>query len=246
MKRMLCIVICLPFFYPLHAYESSLLHLAAPIELDARQCEFALQHRFYTPLEDLADTYFGDRPSVGVNPGLGLRFHVGKGIDIAVSHTLNNPAKGFTVGGAYNYTLRELRSSLRLDVEYFSFRPALDEREGNAFILLAWQIRLLENRIRPVLNIGYNHYNEKVGLAGGFGFRIFESLEWMGEYYLATDPLDLDNKNSFAFGFDYTTYGHHFMILVSNNTDLGVRRLMRGAPSDDLYFGFNIHRLLEF
>jgi len=246
MKKIVVFSICLPFIVQIYAYESTLLNLAAPVELDARQYEFTLQHRFYTPVEDISKTVFGDGVSSGANPGFGLRFRIGKGIDLSGTYTYNDPAKGFTIGAGYNYAIPKLQSDVRLDVEYFSFHPFPDTREGNAFVLLAWQVKLLRGRVRPVLNVGYNHYNEKVGAAAGCGFRIFQKLELIGEYYLATDPLDLDNKDSFALGLDYQTYGHHFMIVVSNNSELGVRRLMRGTQSEDLYFGFNIHRLLEF
>lgn len=237
---------CLPFVVQLYAYESALLNLAAPVELDVYQSEFTLQHRFYTPLEDVSKTIFGKEASSGANPGFGLRLRLVKGIDVAGACSHHNPAKGFTIGAGYNFPIPKIKSDLRLDVEYFSFRPDPDRREGNAFILLAWQVDFIPNRIRPVINIGYNNYNEKVGVAGGAGLRLVKNLELIGEYCLATDPLEMENKNSFAFGFDYKTYGHHFMVVISNNTDLGVRRLMRGAPSNDLYAGFNIHRLLEF
>jgi len=178
MKRVAFVfMLCLPFFTQLYAYDSSLLNLAAPVELDARQYEFTLQHRFITPLEDISKTIFGDEVSRGANPGFGLRLHLGKGLDVVGTYTYQNPSKGFTIGTGYNYSVPKIKSDLRLDVEYFSFRPTLDTREGNTFVLLAWQINLMPNRIRPVLNIGYNNYNEKVGVAAGFGLRLFKPLE---------------------------------------------------------------------
>jgi hypothetical protein len=42
------------------------------------------------------------------------------------------------------------------------------------------------------------------------------------------------------------TYGHHFMVQVSNGFEIGPRNLMLGVPTNDIYLGFNIHRILQF
>ena len=57
MNKFVIFLICLPFAVQLYAYESTLLNLATPVELDSRQYEFSLQHRFYTPVEEQDQFY---------------------------------------------------------------------------------------------------------------------------------------------------------------------------------------------
>ena len=244
-KRLVLGVFCLLPVFAM-GYESNLLNLVTPSSLEARYAEFALQHQFYTKVETLAETWFGEEPSGGANPGFGYRMNFGKGIELNAAYSVNNPSKGFSIGAGYVWTVPVVKQNVQINIVYFNTRVASDTREGNAFFLLAWQSLPIAGRIRAVCNLGYNHYNEKFGPAIGFSVQLTEKLKTVGEYYLATDPLDLELKNTMVFGFDYATYGHHFMLKVSNNVENGVRRLMRGSASNDFYLGFAIYRLLQF
>jgi hypothetical protein len=237
---LLCIPVCV------FGYDSGLLNLVTPTTLEGGYAEFFLSHRFLTPLDKIGGTILGKEPQGGANVGLGLRVNLGRGIEVKSAYSTLNPSKGFSVGASVARGVPALASRFQLDVAYFSYRVSSDKREGNAFILFAWQTKPILQRIRPALNLAYNNYNETFGIAPGIAFRIFEKLDVIGEYYFATDPLDLGLKDTFVFGFDCRTYGHHFMLVVSNNIANSVNWLMRGAPDNTLYVGFNIYRLLQF
>jgi hypothetical protein len=53
-------------------------------------------------------------------------------------------------------------------------------------------------------------------------------------------------ENSFAFGFRFETYSHHFDFVFSRNPENGVRRLMSSTSEvEGLHFGFNIKRHIQ-
>jgi len=97
-----------------------------------------------------------------------------------------------------------------------------------------------------VINFGYDSYDDSFGMGLGLNIFLFKKMSFNVEFYPMNDTEKTMSKNSFAFGFKILTYGHHFIFLVGNNYEMGPRRLMKGAGSNDLYLGFNIHRLLEF
>ena len=70
----------------------------------------------------------------------------------------------------------------------------------------------------------------------------------IGEYYpvFARDGERTGPEDCFAAGVELQTYGHHFALLVGNSSQIGTRRLILGTETNDLYFGFNICRLIEF
>ncbi|HDQ44355.1 MAG TPA: hypothetical protein ENN17_02485 [bacterium] len=245
-KRYLAIILLL--FIPItvgFGYESGLLNLVVPTTLEDGYAEFSVQHRFYTPLEKIGETVFGDEPQGGANVGLGLRINLGRNIEVKSTYSTLNPSKGYSVGAGVSRTVPRLSSRFQVDIEYFSYLISTENREGNAFILLSWQSDPILSRIRPTVNMGYNHFNETFGVAPGVSIRFFGKLDVIGEYYFASDPLDLGLNDVFAFGLCYRTYGHHFMLVITNAVANGARQLMRGAPSNDLYVGFNLFRLLQ-
>lgn len=87
------------------------------------------------------------------------------------------------------------------------------------------------------------------GLDVGVPFSVgpFRLVHLNGEYYpvIARDTLRNGRENSFAGGVTFETYGHHFQFVVGNSLETGTRRLMLGAPRNNLYLGFNIHRFVD-
>lgn len=236
--------LCLP-------YERSMLNLTVPSGLEAEQMEFMLQHRFYGEVaDDPLDTFFG--MDLGANVKLMLRGPVWKKLEINGAYIRDYSE--WLLGGSYTYVVPKIYSDVRVDIQFFSYREnELESRKDGFFYLLALQTHPVGQRFAAVLNLGYDGYNSRMGLGFGGSFDILEKLVVQAEYYpvLGRDEeeVDLDSavrpEDYYAFGFTLNTWGHHFVFMLSNGWNIGTRRLMLGAESNDLYFGFNIQRRLD-
>jgi len=235
------------------AYEPSMLNLTVPSALEPRQGEITIQHRFYGQVnEQPFQTFFG--MDLGPNVGLMLRFPIGGGFEIKGGRIRD--FKEYVLDLSYAKHLPRVPASGRLDAQYFTFKmDDLTEREGNGFFQAALQTDPLFKMAQPCINLGYDGSNQHMGLGLGLTVQVLQKLSLLGEYY---PVLDRDQgtgeeedavtgpKNCFAVGIKVQTYGHHFFLMVGNSYAIGTRRLMMGADSNDLYFGFNIQRRLEF
>lgn len=234
------------------AFEPAMLNLQVPSRLEKSEFVFAIQHRFYGEInEDPLNTFFG--LDAGANVGLGVRYTILLGVEIHASYTRFQ--KEYTIGARYTHSIPQIMTTMLLNVHYFDHESfGLDERTRNFFYGLALQSEPLANVIIPVVNVGYDGYNERFGFGFGIGFGFdleigpIERISIIGEYYpvINRDSIIHGPKNYFATGLKCDTYGHHFIFLVGNGSQIGARRLMLGAESNnDFYFGFNIHRILD-
>jgi hypothetical protein len=233
------------------AVEKSMLNLKLPSALEAGQAQFFLQHRFYGPIDEKPfETFFGT--SGGANVGLGLRVCPLKNAELIVTHATFEQEYRF--GGGYSFSLGSPGIRGEADVEMFSFKAFRFENG-----------RLRDNRrtgwfgrldikgpsiaaATPVLNAGYDSDNRKAGFGFGLDCAFSKAFSLIGEYFPRVDRKGWEGSRSydcFAAGLKIQTYGHHFLFQVGNSTDIGFRRMMRGAPTKNLMIGFGIQRLFE-
>jgi hypothetical protein len=125
--------------------------------------------------------------------------------------------------------------------------------KNNALYQINLQSEPIVGKILPAINFIYDGLAEKFGIGTGLDIAVREDLDIVGEYFPVVGTRDSvpfsggrSMVNCYSVGFKISTPGHHFMFSVSNSTDLGVRRLMRGTYNNNIYFGFNIQRLISF
>jgi hypothetical protein len=236
--------LCLP-------YERSMLGLTVPSTLETGQMEFSLQHRFFGEVaDDPLGTFFG--MDLGANVQLMLRGPVWRRLEINAAYIRDYSE--YLLGASYTWAVPRLYHDVRADVQFFTYRESeLETRKEGLFYLLVLQTHPLAERFAPAVNLGYDGYNDRLGLGFGASFDILERLVVQAEYYPVAgrdaDEVDFDSavrpKNYYSFGFTVKTWGHHFVFLLSNGYIISTRRLMLGAESNDLYFGFNLQRLFH-
>ncbi len=228
------------------SYEKyAMLNLSVPSDLEERQMQFSIAHRFYgVATEKPLETFFGMHG--GANPGLGVHVVVAKGIGISGAYVFNSPLKAYSLGIQYKIPFPAWLFQFQIEGEYFSFEQAINCRKSHMFFQMVSRIEPLFNRFTPVFNLGYDGYNEKLGLGLGADIQITENMHFIGEYYPIIDSELENRENSFAVGIKVLTYGHQFHLLLGNSYGLGNRSLMQGTDSNDLHFGFTIHRFFEF
>jgi hypothetical protein len=250
MKRFLCLMSLLFSASAIFALETTSLNLRVPGGLDPGQLALAVPHRFLGKIDDRPlDNLFGI--DQGANAGMSLRYRVWSGFEVEGSYARSE--KEFGVNAGYSFTVpKMLRSGIA--VQYFDYKRAdITGRRRNLFYQASFQSEPLFEKIHLNLEGGYDGYNRRLGVGFGLDAGIdvtlgpIEGLHFVAEYFPVIDPEAgvTGPGNSFAAGLKARTYGHHFMFFVGNNPEIGARRLMLGAPGNDLYLAFNIQRFLK-
>jgi hypothetical protein len=234
------------------AVEDSMLNLRLPSALEPWQAQFILQHRFYGAIDEkpVLDRFFG--MAEGANVGLGFRLCPVKNLEVSVRHTFLNKEYGIGTGYSFFPGIPGFRGQAGLELDtYKTFRfehGRLTDRRRNV-----WFGRLdvrgpALGFLTPVVNVGYDSENRKTGFGLGLNAAVSKGFGLIGEYFPRVDRGSSEGSLStdcFAVGLKIQTYGHHFLFQVGNSTDIGLQRMMRGAPTKNLMFGFGIQRLFE-
>ncbi len=232
MKKIFLLVMCIAT--PIFSYEHNMLNLTVPSKLEAGFSVFDIEHRFYGRVDNQPiDTFFGI--DAGANMKMSSRYCWATGWEVKVSHV--RAPNQYTVGLSYVPEILPIQ----IDVELISTKVL--ERINTFYYSLSKQKQLLPY-LSAAVNLGYDAAVSKAGAGLGLEFQMMSELYLMGEYYPSNQVIAKDS--AFAIGMRYETFGHNFMLMVQNSTDVGPRRLMQGTltPSD-FYLGFNIHRLLS-
>jgi len=224
-----------------------LLNMKVPSDLERNQLLIQIQHRFYGTLND---------PTMGMangaNDGLGLRYPVLSRLEVNGNFVISR--EEFTLGGSYAYYLRPAFIRTQVDVQYFNFKDnLLPQRKGGFFGLLSFESEPILKIFTPVVNLGYDGFNRKVGLGAGLAAQVkldkppFKSFGIIGEFFpvVEKDSMNTGLKNCFAVGLKFETWGHHFIFMVGNSSEIGTRYWMQGAPDNGLHLGFNINRMVD-
>jgi len=231
------------------AYEASMLNLRVPSNLGKAQMEFFLHHRFHGAVdEDPLDTFFG--VSSGANVGFGLRGPVWRELEVRGGYITD--FSEWLLSLSYTWVFPEALLRTQLDLEFFSFKEFDDaDRENNLFYEVDLETEPLFERLVLALDIGYDGLSKRGGLGFGAKVDVLRSVSILGEYFPVIGRDDevedslLGQENAFAFGVEFRTWGHQFMLLVGNSAEIGTRRLMLGTHSNDVSLGFNLQRLFN-
>lgn len=248
MRVMLLVVLLILIPQTLLAYEPDLLNVKSPADLKSGQAEIKIQHRFYGDVNDEPLSNFLGADT-GANVCVGLRYIL-SGLELSASRLRNR--KESILAAGYGRTLPGIPIRGQVDFHFFRYEEFdfeindIDKKSG-VFGLLSLQSGTVLNRITPTVNLGYDTKEEEFGSGLGLAITLLErigtlqKISVIGEYFPTTSGDD--NEPSYAFGLRLETYGHHFDFILSNNAEMGVRRLMSGAMKNaDLHFGFNIKR----
>lgn len=240
----------------LGAYQLGMPNLPIPVPLNRGGLEFDFQHRFFGNLLDKPlDSFFGwDN---GSNTSFGFRYGIIPGLEANISRT--SWAREYALGFAFARFLPKAHGGARLGLDGFAYNPDT----SYAFALyphLELQTAPIIRRIKPALTAGYDLLPKRIVLGAGLSvtllrdFGYFQEICLVGEYYpylgdrSGAGPGSRIN-DAFVAGFGFSTWGHQFLVTVSNGTALGVRRQGEGVTTytgqkSALYVGFTIRRLL--
>ena len=253
-------------------YEESMLNLLVPTNLQPLQVEFIVQHRFEGTIDDKPlKNFFG--VDKGASVRLGLRFLIWSKLEVNASHIFNEHE--YEAGLSYALFFPKIFLKAQLDAQYLNYPFQKTETDpdnplagqliqilgfpliplpkhkivNSYFLQFALQTYPIFGRITPVVNAGYDGYNNKrVGLGMGLSVKIIDWLYAQGEFYpnFYKSGWKRDESGSlhcYAFGFLFQTPTHNFILMVGNNTQIGTRRMMMGTNTKSLHLGFNITKV---
>jgi len=224
-------------------YETSMGVSQVPSGLEAGQMQFHVQHHFYGPVsEDPWESFLGMQS--GANVALQLNGAASRTLLWKIQYVFDHREYQFGIG--YHPGLNTDLLSVQAGAEWATFKDPGDGRENSIFIFTAVQYQLLLKRITPVINLGYDFHTETPGMGLGMDIRLFRKMNLMAEYYPVLRDQEIETQSSVLIGLTLRTYGHHFMIFLTNNQEISTRRWILGAHSGEMALGFKIIRILDY
>ncbi|MBI4833326.1 MAG: hypothetical protein HY811_00700 [Planctomycetes bacterium] len=219
-------------------FPSEMINLKMPNQQEPHSLIFIITHRFYGELNH--------NPMETANLLFGIKYIASPKVELEALYGMNQ--NEYSIGAGY-YFLNSGIIHGQFNATLFDYKDiAFEERSINAFYQLSMDTKPLFKHVTPVVNAGYDGYYERFGY--GFGLKIafnianstVKKVNIISEYYPITDPEAgiTQPKPVSCFGIGIDTFRHNFVLQVTNGNEAGVRRLMLGAPDDELHFGFNI------
>jgi len=228
--------------------EKNMADLTVPTQLSPKSLEINIVHRFLrTPSGDFPDNFI-----TLANVNIDLRYVILSKLEVGAGWLFL--PKEYDFHAAYSYFIPDVYLRTQAYIQFFGTQTVFDTAsswKNNALYQINLQSEAIAGRIFPTINLMYDGLAKKFGLGTGIDVSVREDMDIVGEYFPVLGAPDQPIfggplVNCYSVGFKITTPGHHFMFSVSNSTDIGVRRLMRGTFNNNIYFGFNIQRLVSF
>lgn len=242
--------------------DFTVITLPTNLRLPLHKMGFLLTHRFTTPLgqgdfSDLLSRFFGF--DGGAQIGLGLRFGLFRGTQLAIYRTNNRDIQFFLQSELVSARRHPIGISLHASVEgmdNFSeqYAPGLSlvvsrklGTRGALYLVPRWVENT--NALAKVVTPGLDTESTFV-LGLGVRLRLVGGTYFTGEYLprLAGYKGDFglgfgDGQSLVTFALEEQVGGHSFQINFSNDTGTSPRQTAVGRPRPtDWYLGFNITR----
>ncbi|MBN2586318.1 MAG: hypothetical protein JXR55_03415 [Candidatus Fermentibacteraceae bacterium] len=223
-------------------YQGALFNMMAPVEGISRgDFEISVNHRFFgeafddSPLE----SFFGMDESANV--AFGIRYFPMENAYLSYENGISAHSHAIELGWVESALEPVL---IEFNAGYCTFRtgtPSDGDWDGGMTGTIGASTRLFRNMIRPVVNYAFDGYREEGGPGIGLEFYAMEYMSLWGEYFVATD--DAAENDCFSFGSRYSTWGHQFILALTNNPWIGPQGQIMGTPTNDVHVGFQIRRM---
>ncbi len=246
--KALTILTMLLLLVPLTAYQDAGFTVFSPTSLGEGEGEISIYHRFQGPVdEDVWNSLFG--LNAGANVSMGFRRNIINTLEAKASYTRTK--KRVELGASWRPTSERSPVAAQVDLAWFSFsETGIEQRRNNFLVLASARNNYLSERATLTLNAGYDGYYERLITGLALHARLTEDIAIVGEYYPVWDrdsaapalQARMGDKDAYALGVKFGTWGHHFMFSLSNSWQHHPATMSLGTDDSDLYLGFNIQR----
>ncbi len=234
----LLIMLCASGF----GYDGAFFNLYAPESgISEGDFEFSMNHRFFGAAfkDEPFDTFFG--LDSGANVRFSFRYFPVENLSFGLSHSRLGSTNSIYAGWSESLLSPGIEFGLVAGYESVKLTSNSD-REGGIIATAAVSAWLLNNRIRPLFNYSYDGYREDGGASAGLEVNVRDRMSLIGEYFLSTDSDDLNN--CYTFGCRYSTWGHQFMLGMTNSFGVSAYEQLAGSSTSDLSIALSIRRLI--
>lgn len=221
-------------------YRGAFLNLPTPVNgISGSGLELAVNHRFfgYAFKNDPLETFFG--LDNGANVSFDIRYFPADDFYLKYGHTRLWHRNTISAGMSYT-AVQPLQ--LLGEVGYTSIKPgSAADWEGGLLATLSASAWLLKDRVRPVVNFAYDGNREESGPGFGLEVTLTDNISVSGEYF----PAAVDNADNdcFSFAGRYSTWGHQFILGLSNSAGIGPWDQLAGSSTGDVSVAFSIRRM---
>lgn len=209
--------------------------VTCPQQLEAGLINTNIAHRFYGPLSDGMDTFWG------LDNGANIMLYVSAALtDVDTIHIQRiSVDKDVQIGYQRSAKISSLPLFVFVQVNANWYKDNnTDVFNGLSIAGLSWAYGFGQFHT----NVGYDHYEETPGFGAAIVLSINDEWDMVFEGYSTSES----NDQSMSAGVTYHTFGHRFKLGIHNSTNIGFRQLIKGTTNKDWVLGFQIHRLLEW
>ncbi|MBD3370895.1 hypothetical protein GF402_11120 [Candidatus Fermentibacteria bacterium] len=233
-------------------FERGMLNLRVPYtEVETGSLELRVDHRFYGEAfgEDPFEDFFG--MDVGANVGVDLRLFPWRRLDVRLGHVRSGSRYLGGIGWSQTLPFRGMETYAYLGFKSLEIDP-VKGREGDFVGLITLTSGPFWNRLVPIVGYCYDGYSDRGGPGIGLDVELVDKLSVTGEFFPVLDreeegtPSDILAEDAFSFGIRATTWGHQFIVALSNSQGIGMADQLSGTAHDGLFLGFSIRRMFSF
>lgn len=189
------------------------------------------------------------------NVGFGFRTPILRNLEVVASYTFFE--REYTLGAGYSFLESRAPIKGQIDFQYYTYKRVYyspetgvtQARKNFLYAQIDFSAKPVLGLAAPVVNLGYDTDTERIGCGLGLDVGLSQKFSLIGEYFprlWKKNYTDRQMFDTFAFGLKIQTWGHHFLFMLGNSTEIGTRRMMQGSNVEDLFLGITIQRLLEF
>lgn len=241
-------------------HATQVINLPTAETLSRGEWQFEIAHRFFPPVSDGQEGFWGLDGPAFMRLGLGYAFSQRGLVTLARSNFLDNwdlqakvrvfeSASGpfplhaaIQAGAAWSTSVGERDASDSGNFQYYG-QLVLNTRLGDRFalgIVPSYLYNVLLDSVDPVQDLYWGFYGQ---------LYLTEMMSIMGEVNLGENRAELENDTG-SFGLELETGGHFFKVFLTNSVRLNPSQFLVGSSypfePDEWRLGFSITRLLRF
>ncbi|MGD0565828.1 MAG: DUF5777 family beta-barrel protein [Candidatus Goldiibacteriota bacterium] len=240
------LLILIPFIAAAEQFEHPMLDLDVPSGIEQGQMYFEAGSKFYTSLYNYPKDDFFALLNYGANTRISARYMAINELEVMTSYIEEHREK--MAGLAYTIKEDKIWFDAKIEAEYINYQDfSAQTARQNFFGLLSLQSTpFFDDRFVITFDGAYDGFGGRFGMGAGISWLVTRHLSLLGEYYPVIMKYQSNSEGSYGFGIKFDTYGHQFMLRLSNSSEIGARDMMLGAPDNNIYAGFDIMRLVAF
>ncbi|MBN1758298.1 MAG: hypothetical protein JW863_08275 [Chitinispirillaceae bacterium] len=214
-----------------------------PSQITAPAILFDFKHRFFGSIVDtpVQTALFGF--GTGVLAQLAVEATIWKGLTGKAGYYFSE--REITIQTGYRHAFNRITAG---SVQAGWYNYGANKRRSSYFVLGAFSMPLLADRITPLVNLIWDGEMSRAGIGAAVTVAVTEPVDITVDYIplVTGDNTEYMHVSVYGGGVIYKTYRHQFYLFVGNANAVTLPRVSRGARDYKPRIGFAITRLFDF